>query len=178
MGPAVIDTNILFRMWILDPILTLADEGMFEPLWSDMIISEAKQHLPEVWTKATPEAIDRFLDTLDKAYPWARVSDWRECMDGLTLPDPDDRHVLAAAIAGGATTIVTLNLGDFPDDELGKYGIHAEHPDTFLTSLYDNDPETAAGAIHRMAKRKKHPPRTMREQYQGLCKAGLPTFAD
>ncbi|WEV59478.1 PIN domain-containing protein [Bifidobacterium sp. ESL0728] len=178
MESVVIDANVFFRLWVLDPILTLADEGMFQPLWSTMIMEEAERHLPEVWQNSTSEAIDSFLDTVNRAYPWAQVPDWRGYMDGLTLPDPDDRHVLAAAIAGEATTIVTMNLADFPTTELSRHNITAEHPDTFLTRLYDSDCETVTAAMHHMTQRKQHPPRTMKEEIQGLREAGLTTFAD
>ena len=59
-------------------------------------------------------------------------------IDGLSLPDPDDRHVLAASIQGGAEAIVTYNLADFPADTLAAHGIHAHHPDELLRG--DKDP--------------------------------------
>ena len=62
-------------------------------------------------------------------------------MDGLTLPAPDDCHVLAAALAAEAQTILTMNLRDFPDSALGPHGVTAVHPDSFLCGLYDEDPE-------------------------------------
>lgn len=177
MESAVIDTNIFFHMWILDPILTLADEGMFEPLWSDAIMQEAARNLPKAWKGAAPSQISAFLDMANEAYPYAQVPDWREHMEGLELPDPDDRHVLAAAIAAEATSIVTLNLTDFLQTITSRYGITTEHPDTFLCRMYDNDPQIAGTAIRRMTENKKHPPRTLLEEYTGLDKAGLHKFA-
>jgi len=173
----VIDANIFFRMWILDPVLTLADEGVFEPLWSDAIMQEASRNLPKAWKGATAAQIAAFLAVVNKAYPYAQVPDWREHMEGLELPDPDDRHVLAAAIAAEATSIVTLNLADFPQTVVNRYGIRVEHPDDFLCRMYDSDPQKADMAIRRMIENKKHPPRTLAEEYTGLDKAGLHGFA-
>jgi hypothetical protein len=59
--------------------------------------------------------------------------------DGLNLPDPDDRHVLAAAIRGGCEVIVTFNLKDFPAEELASYDIIAQHPDEFLSNVFELD---------------------------------------
>lgn len=176
MESVIIDTNIFFNIWILDPILTLADEELFEPLWSDMIMAEAKRNLPKVWKNATSNQIDAFINTLNAAFPWAQISNWKEHMQGLELPDPDDCHVFAAAIAGKASTIVTLNLIDFPVKELTEYGIKVEHPDTFLTRLYEESPVIVDHAMKSMISRKKHPPRTITEEYDGLRKAGLKTF--
>jgi len=65
----------------------------------------------------------------------ALVTGYEELIDGLHLPDPDDRHVLAAAIRGRADVIVTCNLKDFPAGALKSYGIEAQHPDEFLLNL-------------------------------------------
>ena len=62
----------------------------------------------------------------------ALVSGYEHIVDQLTLPDADDRHVLAAAIHDGANIIVTVNLRDFPADTLATHGITALHPDTFI----------------------------------------------
>ena len=164
-------------MWILDPLLTLADAGLFEPMWSDAIMQEAARNLPKVWKTATVSQISAFLDVVNDAYPYAQVPDWREHMEGLELPDPDDCHVLAAAIAADASSIVTLNLVDFPPAAVSRYGIGVEHPDTFLCRMYDSAPQTAGPAIRRMIENKKHPPRTLAEEYVGLDKVGLHIFA-
>lgn len=177
MESVVIDANIFFHMWMLDPMLTLADEGLFEPLWSDAIMQEAARHLPEVWKEASGTQISTFLAMVNEAYPYAQVPDWSDRMEGLELPDPDDRHVLAAAIAAEANGIVTLNLADFPQSSTSRYGITAEHPDDFLCRMYDSAPQKAGAAIRRMTENKKHPPRTLAEEYAGLDRAGLHRFA-
>jgi PIN domain len=63
------------------------------------------------------------------------VTGYEDLIPALDLPDPDDRHVLAAAIRGRADVIVTCNLADFQADQLAHYGIEARHPDDFLLSL-------------------------------------------
>jgi hypothetical protein len=71
------------------------------------------------------------------------VTGYETLIDAVTLPDPDDRHVLAAAIRAGADLIVTFNLKDFPEKDLKPYGIEAQHPDDFLTFQLDLAPNTA-----------------------------------
>jgi hypothetical protein len=65
----------------------------------------------------------------------------------VSLPDPDDRHVVAAAIAAGASIILTWNLKDFPAAALKKYGLRRQTPDAFLTGLYDNVPDLVVGSL-------------------------------
>jgi len=60
------------------------------------------------------------------------VTGYEDLIPGLHLPDPGDRHVLAAAIRGRADVIVTMNLKDFPDAVLNSFGIEAQHPDEFI----------------------------------------------
>lgn len=84
----VIDANIFFHMWILNSILTLADEGLFEPLWSDAIMEEVSRNLPKVWKEVSVSQISSFLAVVNESYPYAKVPDWHEHMEGLELPDP------------------------------------------------------------------------------------------
>lgn len=75
---------------------------------------------------------------------------WQACVGGLTLPDPDDVHVLAAALAGHADCIVTANLKDFPADAVGALGIEVIHPDPFIVAQWDLDQLVAVAAFKRM----------------------------
>lgn len=72
-------------------------------------------------------------------------------IDRLTLPDPNDRHVLAAAIRAGAEVIVTLNLQDFPAERLSPYAVSAKHPDDFILDLADLEPQL----VERVAKEQR-----------------------
>jgi hypothetical protein len=86
---------------------------------------------------------------------------------GLTsLPDPDDRHVLAAAIHSGAQEIVTFNLRDFPDAVLHRYGIRAIHLDSFVEHLLHLNFEAVCEAIRRIRRRLANPPRTAEEMIE------------
>ncbi len=99
-------------------------------------------------------------------------------IESLTLPDPGDRHVLAAAIVGRADVIVTFNLKDFPNDYLGSFGIEAQHPDEFVHHLIDLDEVKVCAAARRHRASLKNPPKTVEEFVRTLEQQGMPQTAN
>jgi hypothetical protein len=91
----------------------------------------------------------------------------------LQLPDPNDRHVLAAAIIGRCDVIVTQNIKDFPDEELNNYGIEVQHPDEFLCNHLNLAPGLFCSAIRKVRKRLKKPPFTSQQFLEMLTRQGL-----
>jgi hypothetical protein len=115
----------------------------------------------------------------------ALVAGYEGLIESLTLPDPDDRHVLAAAIHAGADVIVTFNLADFPPHKLARHGIEAQHPDTFLSWLLATAPDDFCTATKLQRASLKDPPKSIPEFLTTLeamrlpqTAAGLRAFAD
>ena len=101
-----------------------------------------------------------------------------ECLTAtLTLPDADDRHVLAAAIHAGATFIVTFNVTDFPASILGFFSIDAIHPDDFVTRLWEEHPDSVLEAVRLQRAGLKNPPMTPAEYLATLEQSQLPQIA-
>lgn len=93
----------------------------------------------------------------------------------INLPDADDRHVLAAAIHGEASVIVTYNLSDFPDETLGRFAIEAQHPDVFLSHLIKIFPAEVVSAVRTVRQRLRNPPMSVGRYLQNLEKRALVT---
>jgi predicted nucleic acid-binding protein len=130
----LIDACVLFPTVMREMLVGAAAAGGFVPLWSARIFEEwarATRRLPE-----GAEAVARGeVALLRAAWPEAEVAVGEELVAGLSLPDPGDRHVLAAAIAGGAEVLLTLNRADFPTRTLARHGIVLREPDGFLVEL-------------------------------------------
>jgi hypothetical protein len=101
------------------------------------------------------------------------VTGYESLIPALQLSDSNDRHVLAAAISGGADTIVTFNLKDFPQDILDGYDIIAQHPDDFIADLIDWKPQVVMAAVETCRKRLRNPPKSIGEYVNILLKQGL-----
>jgi hypothetical protein len=107
----------------------------------------------------------------------ALVDGYQSLIPALELPDPDDRHVLAAAIKCGADLIVTFNLDDFPDEVLASYGLGACHPDPFLVDQLNLDAERVCTAMRLHRSSLKNPPKTVEEYLATLEEQGLSGFS-
>lgn len=94
------------------------------------------------------------------------------------LPDPDDRHVLAAAMRGRADVIVTANVRDFPRETLAPLEIAVVHPDDFLLDQLDLTPRVVLEVLREQAAHTRSPPLTSTDLLARLAKAGVPGFAD
>ena len=97
---------------------------------------------------------------MNTAFPEANIDGYDTRMAALSLPDPDDRHVLAAAIESGAQVIITFNLKDFPTEQLKPFDIEAQDPDTFISHLVGIDRPDATQALHNLVSSLRNPPRT------------------
>ena len=106
------------------------------------------------------------------------VTGYAPLIEALTLPDQDDRHVLAAAISCGASCIVTFNLKHFPDTALNGYGLHAVHPDDFLLDTQSMDPSAFADAVRVDLQHYSSPPLTLTGYVESLRKANVPMVAE
>lgn len=173
MSPRVLlDANVLFPTVLREILIGTAAAGGFVPLWSPRILEEwarATRRLPE-----GAEAIARAEIALLRAdWPAAEISPPEALAAGLALPDPDDRHVLAAAIAGGADTLLTSNRADFPPRILARHAILLREPDGFLTELHHAGIDLAAvtETVRAKAERISGRPQPLRPL---LKRAGLP----
>ena len=131
---AVLDACVLFPPVMREMLLGAAALGGFAPVWSARILEEwarATRRLPDgAEARARAE-----IAALRERFPGAEVAVPEGLVASLSLPDPDDCHVLAAAIAGGAGTLVTLNRTDFPTRTLARHGVLLREPDGFLVEL-------------------------------------------
>jgi hypothetical protein len=110
---------------------------------------------------------------MDRAIPGGLVTGYEHLIEGLDLPDPDDRHVLAAAICCGASVIVTFNQSDFPATTLTPLGIEAQHPDTFVGGLLDLDPAIVVTAARKQRANLVNPPMDADRFLNMLYRQGL-----
>src|SRR5262245_7754897 len=109
------DACVLSPAPIRDVLIRVANTGIVRARWSERILDECFCSIVEQRADLAHDALDRTRRLMCEAVPDCLVTGFEHLEEGLDLPDPDDRHVLAAAIRGNAQAIVTLNLRDFPD---------------------------------------------------------------
>ncbi|VVN94486.1 PIN domain-containing protein [Pseudomonas fluorescens] len=170
---AVYDACVLYPAPLRDFLMWLALSGCFRAKWSLEIHNEWKRNLLKNRPDLTAEQLDRTSELMDQALPDACVTGYEDLIEGLTLPDIDDRHVLAAAIRCNASVIVTFNRKDFPREVLGPFGIEAQHPDQFVDNLFDLDPAAVIAAAQRQRKQLKMPPIDVGTYLDLLLRQGL-----
>ena len=170
---AVYDACVLYPAPLRDFLMWLALLGRFRARWTQQIHREWKRNLLKNRTDLTIEQLDRTSELMDRAIPDACVYDFEDLITGLSLPDTNDRHVLAAAIRCGAGVIVTFNLKDFPDTCLAPYGVEAQHPDEFVENLFHLDQAVVIAAAQRQRQQLKLPPIAVEPFLDLLQRQGL-----
>lgn len=173
---ALYDACVLYPAPLRDLLLELALTDLFRAKWSAQIHDEWIQAVLDHRSDLTVAQLRRTRDLMDLHVRDCLVEDFEELIPSLTLPDPNDRHVLAAAIRGRADVIVTYNLTDFPDKALQKYGITPQHPDEFLLHLFNLAPTIVCTAVRTHRARLKHPPKTTAEYLETLERQSLTHF--
>ncbi len=171
---AFYDANVLYPAPLRDFLMHLALSGVYRARWSAQIHEEWKRNLLINRPELTREQLDRTAALMDKAVPDALVMDYEPLIEGLTLPDTDDRHVLAAAIKCNASVIVTFNLKDFPKSALEAFDIEPLHPDDFIADLWDLDQAAVLEAAQRQRASLKNPPHSARQYLDKLLQQQLP----
>jgi hypothetical protein len=170
---ALLDANVLFPAPLRDVFLQLAVTDLFRAKWTADIHREWMGALLRSQPQRDRAALERTRDKMDSATRDSLVFGYEPLIPALTLPDPDDRHVLAAAIVGRCDVIVTQNLKDFPDAALAPYGIEAQHPDEFLCNHLELAPGVVCSAIRKVRARLVHPPYSVEEYLATLRGQGL-----
>ncbi|HEX2542476.1 MAG TPA: PIN domain-containing protein [Caldimonas sp.] len=177
---ALLDACVLYPVTVADVLMSLARTGLFAAKWSIEIESE--------WLTNVAKANEHLkLDRLERRRALMRlaVPDWEvpqrkysPLVPAIVLPDANDRHVLAAAIAGHADCIVSANTRDFPEEALSVHDIELIHPDDFVIMQWDMDPLVALQALKTMRTRFKAPPLTAEEFADRLERSGLYVTAE
>ena len=170
----VLDACVLYPAPLRDLLLSLASEGIFRARWTEKIHEEWTRNLLMKRTDLAAEKLARTVALMNQAVEDCLVENYEYLIDTLTLPDHDDKHVLAAAIVGHADAIVTFNQKDFPDKLVGRHGIEILHPDDFLIAQYDLDPLKILSIIKAKRERLKNPPRSAQELILTYELQGLP----
>jgi hypothetical protein len=143
----VFDACILYPFHLRNILVQAAVDRLVEARWTDQIQNEWIRNLVRATSSVQVERLSITRKLMNDALPAATVSGYEDYIATVNLPDPDDRHVVAAGIAAGATMILTWNLRDFPAKELKKFGLRKQTPDTLLTNVYEKVPDLIIGSL-------------------------------
>ena len=133
----IYDACVLYPAPLRDLLMHLALTDLYRARWTDMIHDEWTQNLLQRRPDIRQEDLARTRRLMNNNVRDALISGFDHLIGAIQLPDPDDRHVLAAAIHGGCSAIITFNGKDFPEDVLEQYNLEAIDPDDFISDLLD-----------------------------------------
>jgi len=155
-------------------LIELAASGLFRAKWTERIHDEWIRNLLANRDDLDEAKLRTTAARMDAAVLDALVRDYDALIPALTLPDPDDRHIMAAAIKINADAIVTFNKKDFPDSALSPYGIEVQHPDDFIHNQFGLDQAKVVASANACRTRLKNPTFTGEEYLDTLLRQGLP----
>jgi len=145
----VLDACVLYPTVLRELLAGVAAAGLYEPLWSERILEEWARAAVKLGPGAQGIARGE-IAVITAAFPRAMVRTLPDIEARLLLPDPNDRHVLATAIAGHADAILTFNAVDFPRHVLAAEGLQRRDPDGFLWELWSHHPVAVSTVIARV----------------------------
>lgn len=156
---AFLDANVLHPAFLRSALLWFASERLFRPVWSADVLMEWRRSVKRRHADLTDERLDRLEAMFNEQFPDAMIDGYQPIVPVLDLPDPNDRHVLAAAIIGKCQGIVTANLRHFPPEKVEPYQLEVVHPDNFIVNIIDIDRTKALAACraHRAAMSQSKP---------------------
>lgn len=183
MFTALLDTCVLVPSLQRDVLLECAAGGVYRPVWSAAILDELSYTLTRLLTDRGRSAdevsayVTRLCRQMDQAFPDATITGWEHLLPTIVVPDPDDTHVVAAAVVAGAQLIVTSDQRGFTEGL--PPGLCTQTPDEFLLDALDLTPPLVLGAVDAVAARtgRHGPARTTREILERLRAASTPAFA-
>lgn len=149
------DSCVLYGEMIRNLLLNLAETGLFSAKWTADIHEEWISSLLRKKPELKRERLERLCDLMNTAIHDCLVTGYEPLVEGLSLPDSNDRHVLAAAITASADVIVTINLKDFPAEALRPFRLIAQHPDDFILNQITLSSTSAALVAVALIKHKK-----------------------
>jgi predicted nucleic acid-binding protein len=170
---AFLDASVIYPASLRDLLMRLTLADLFQARWSNQIHEEWIRAVLRDRADITADRLQRVREAMDRHAGDAIVTGYESLIPSLILPDPDDRHVLAAAIVAGADVIVTFNLRDFPAEALDRYEIEAQHPDEFLRHVIDLAPGTFVDAVRTQHASMANPPVSMDELLELFERIGL-----
>jgi hypothetical protein len=169
----VYDACVLYPTPLRDLLIRIALTGVVRARWTEQILNECFRNILADRPDLSAENLARTRVAMNRAIPDVLVTGYESLIAGVSLPDPDDRHVVAAAIRAGAQAIITQNLRDFPKDKLEPFGLEAVHPDDFVLNSIDLAPARIGAAVEAQAAALKSPPKTRAELLDTLQQNGL-----
>jgi predicted nucleic acid-binding protein len=169
----VYDANVLYPNSLRDLLIRIAQAGLVEAKWTEKILDETFRNLKLNRADLDPAKLDRTRELMNRAIRDVLVTDYEPLIEVLDLPDPDDRHVLAAAIKARAQVIVTDNLKDFPQAKLTPWNVEGRSADDFVLDLIDLNQQAVYAQVQRMADAWKNPAGTVDDVLTSLEHVGL-----
>jgi predicted nucleic acid-binding protein len=167
------DANVLYPSTSRDLLIRIAQARLVQAKWTDQIMDEVFDNLRKNRPELDPAALTRTRKLMIRAVRDCLVSGYEPLIAGLDLPDPDDRHVLAAAIRARAQLIVTNNLKDFPPERLAQWDIEPKSADEFVLDQIDLNAKVVWGCVQQIADTWRNPPGTTADVLRSLERGGL-----
>lgn len=175
---AFLDASVIYPALLRDILMRLALKGLFRARWSARVQDEWITALSRNRPDLLRARIERARDLMNAHIQDALVEGYEHRIDALSLPDADDRHVLAAAAHCGANMIITVNLRDFPPPALAPFSIEACHPDAFILDLLEKNETHVVEALRLVRQPLKNPPLTVGALLGQMSSQGLAASAD
>lgn len=169
----VLDACVLYPAGLRSLMMWLAVHGLIRPKWSEQIHEEWMRNVLKDRPDLTRTQLERTRRLMDEHGGDCLVMGHEQHIASLTLPDMDDRHVVAAGIEAGADAIITWNLGDFPTEVVEGCGIEVRTPDQLVGALLDTRATEVLAAMRQHRESLKNPPKSAADYLETLKLQGL-----
>jgi len=170
----IYDANVLYPNTLRDLLIRIAQQPhLVQAKWTGDIVDEMLRALQRNRPDLTEEKAARLRDLINGSVRDCLVTGYQPLVEALELPDPDDRHVLAAAIKAGAQLIVTRNRKDFPVKVLAHWDIRPKSPDDFVRDVMDFDSQAVWACVQQIVDSRTKRPVTVDDVLGELQRDGL-----